>query len=146
MLAVSSRGEHQVQNAALAVQLAAAWEARAAAARGNTGARRRLEMLARGVLPREYVAGINGTFWPGRSQVVEDRETGPGGASNLTFFLDGAHTPESMQVAAQWFSKAGSGTLDTNAISLSLPLPRGAWPEGHWRFGALEQDCSGGSI
>ncbi len=58
-------GEHQLVNGSLAVQLVAAWEAAAGGARG----RERAAMVARGVLPREYRAGLEAATWPGRSQV-----------------------------------------------------------------------------
>ncbi|KIZ04965.1 folylpolyglutamate synthase [Monoraphidium neglectum] len=96
-------GAHQLVNASLAVQLAAAWEA----ARGGERAEGRAAMVARGVLPAEYRAGLEAAAWPGRSQVVEDEEFAEqGGGSRLTFYLDGAHTPESMAACAEWFADA----------------------------------------
>lgn len=41
-------------------------------------------------------------YWPGRCQVYQV----PG--HNITFFLDGAHTPESMAATAEWFRSAAS--------------------------------------
>lgn len=45
---------------------------------------------------------------PGRAQIVSDPDictqnmnSGPGG---LVFYLDGAHSPESLEVCARWFS------------------------------------------
>jgi folylpolyglutamate synthase len=149
------RGEHQRANAALAVALAGAWEARWVAAQrrlqqgggGGGGeaaadggddpstaptfavrpasperlarAEARVALLEQGVLPLEYCRGLAATVWPGRSQVVPDAEfaaaaaAGKGGAasptSRLTFFLDGAHTPESMASCAQWFAEEVGG-------------------------------------
>lgn len=47
--------------------------------------------------------------WPGRAQIVPDTDAqAPGGfpQGSLTFYLDGAHTPESMEVCATWFCEA----------------------------------------
>lgn len=64
-LKLSLSGEHQRVNASLAVQLAAAWEGAA----GGPRARERAALVARGVLPEEYQAGLQAAAWPGRSQV-----------------------------------------------------------------------------
>ncbi|KAK8380551.1 hypothetical protein O3P69_016861 [Scylla paramamosain] len=48
-------------------------------------------------LSDEDVLGLKYAVWPGRSQVMV---SGP-----LTFFLDGAHTPVSMQACVDWFLK-----------------------------------------
>lgn len=62
-------------------------------------------------LPHVYRQGLGQTFWPGRSQIVQaDQDLNPvhstrGDASGkVTFFLDGAHTQESMAVCAGWFA------------------------------------------
>ena len=105
-------GEHQRQNAALAVALAAEWEARSGVKVAGEAARKRAESVAAGVLPPEYAAGLQLARWPGRGQIVGmDAATGqvddvpnPG----LTFFLDGAHTVESMATCAAWFADASA--------------------------------------
>lgn len=38
---------------------------------------------------------INNCFWPGRYQIIQRR--------NVTYYLDGAHTPESMKSCCEWF-------------------------------------------
>lgn len=127
------RGEHQRANAALAVALASAWEKQWVAAQQQNSssssvaperlkrAQERVRLLEKGVLPVEYLEGLAATVWPGRSQVVPEEEflvagAGKGGGSSsssssrLTFYLDGAHTPESMASCAQWFAEeAGEG-------------------------------------
>ena len=40
-----------------------------------------------------YISGLERCVWPGRCQII-DRATSEG----VTYFLDGAHTVESMQV------------------------------------------------
>ena len=120
---VGLAGEHQKLNAALALELVAAWEARSsvAATRQGEAAARRVRELAAGVIPAEYARGLENVRWPGRGQIVHD----PGAeestadssmglaaaasaaaprAPRLSFFLDGAHTAESMVTCGQWFA------------------------------------------
>lgn len=59
-------GQHQLQNASLAVALAANWEA--VVGRGAE-AQQRQQQLRAGVLPAVYAEGIQMCEWPGRSQV-----------------------------------------------------------------------------
>jgi folylpolyglutamate synthase len=165
------RGDHQRANAALAVALASAWEEQWVAKQqqqqqggggGSSSGNRpvsperlaraaeRVELLRRGVLPREYVQGLATTVWPGRSQVIRDQEflvgallpappATPAAAaaclaaedslaasrqedSCLTFYLDGAHTPESMASCAQWFAEeacSGEGEGESGGSSSS---------------------------
>ena len=42
----------------------------------------------------------------GRGQVVPDQFIESRTSEDLVFYLDGAHTPESMEVCAKWFSSA----------------------------------------
>lgn len=53
--------------------------------------------VARGGLPDSFLKGLASTKWPGRAEVVHD----PSG--RLSFYLDGAHSPESMEACANWF-------------------------------------------
>eukprot|EP00884_Botryococcus_braunii_P023662 jgi/Botrbrau1/9980/Bobra.0012s0071.2 len=119
-------GEHQVVNASLAVSLAGAFEAEQLR-RGNRvseGAEQRVAQLAQGTVPDTYLRGLNLCQWPGRGQVVRDEEADSttdighckeskleqseqrdeGAKPGLLFFLDGAHTPESMVNCAMWFA------------------------------------------
>ncbi|KAL4858122.1 Folylpolyglutamate synthase [Chlorella vulgaris] len=131
-------GEHQKLNAALAVALAGAWEGRSAAAAAVQGARaaERASAVAAGQLPPEYAAGLQAASWPGRGQIVHDAVAGavkplasPAAAGSngtaaeehqgqeaesealprLSFYLDGAHTAESMATCAHWFADAVGG-------------------------------------
>ncbi|BDA42444.1 Folylpolyglutamate synthase [Coccomyxa sp. Obi] len=122
-------GQHQRSNAALAICLAAAWEAeRARQLRGSgavdavaqaEAAERRVHSLAGRRIPHEYREGLRACHWPGRAQLVEVPDEDDGGASNravgsskapsrLSFYLDGAHTEESMATCATWFADAVS--------------------------------------
>ena len=99
-------GAHQVENAALAVQLAAVWEGRygRTLAGKEAGAVARAKQVLEGrVLPEAYVAGLERVRWPGRAEIFQDDE-----AAGLTFFVDGAHTPESIGACARWFSAASA--------------------------------------
>jgi folylpolyglutamate synthase len=122
-LEVGLAGAHQRQNAALAIALAAAWEARSGAAAGGArgaAAAARAAAVARGALPAEYAAGLRAVRWPGRAQIVHDVGAGAAGAtadgspsaaaaaSRLTFFLDGAHTDESVALCGRWFADAAA--------------------------------------
>jgi len=45
-----------------------------------------------------HLAGLRRTFWPGRSQVIKIH-------SEMTLYLDGAHTVDSIQNCASWFKE-----------------------------------------
>jgi len=113
-LPLGLRGAHQATNASLAVALAGAFDGWAAAHPGSLpsgaappGAADRAAALARGELPAEYAAGLATCAWHGRAEVVHDPASPP---SALSFYLDGAHTPESMETCAHWFaSECGKG-------------------------------------
>jgi folylpolyglutamate synthase len=99
-------GDFQKENAALAVSVAAS----------------HLNELAVDVslpvhpetLPEEFIKGLETVKWPGRCQVIQD--------GNITWYLDGAHTEESIQAAAIWYHgclvKAFSGLQPPTATML----------------------------
>jgi folylpolyglutamate synthase len=116
-LKVGLDGAHQRENAALAVRLAAEWEV--LSGRGGEIAKERAAAVLGGELPAEYIAGLEAVRWPGRGQIVHDYENNVKNAttkaedfagapisSQLTFFLDGAHTAESMATCGRWFADA----------------------------------------
>ncbi|XP_013395674.1 folylpolyglutamate synthase, mitochondrial isoform X2 [Lingula anatina] len=47
-----------------------------------------------------YHQGLKKCSWPGRSQTLKQ--------GRITYFLDGAHTPRSIEVCGEWFNKASS--------------------------------------
>lgn len=59
-----------------------------------------------GDVAADVAAGLANTRWPGRAQLVQ--------RSNAAFFLDGAHTEESLQVCLKWF-RADSPQLAAGA-------------------------------
>jgi folylpolyglutamate synthase len=56
-------------------------------------------------LPKQVIRGLATANLQGRSQKVCLQE-GDISPSDLVFYLDGAHSPESMEVCAKWFSHA----------------------------------------
>lgn len=59
-------------------------------------------------LPEQFVSGLSRARLEGRAQIVPD-SLGQQQNSNLgglTFYLDGAHSPESMEMCAKWYSHA----------------------------------------
>ncbi|OSD04312.1 FolC bifunctional protein [Trametes coccinea BRFM310] len=88
-------GGHQYQNATLAVHLAKKFIA------AQTS-----EDIPED-LPPSFVEGLRLTKWPGRCQTVEDPRH-----SNTTWFLDGAHTLESLHCCMQWFVSPDAALRD----------------------------------
>ncbi|KLO11239.1 tetrahydrofolylpolyglutamate synthase [Schizopora paradoxa] len=98
-------GKHQYQNANLALHLVRTF----------------LESQAPSVIATEGAwtsimkEGLENARWPGRCQTVPDPST-----ENLTWFLDGAHTTDSLECCMQWFMSS-DGTL-RKSDSKSKPL------------------------
>lgn len=75
-----------------------------------------------GSLPEAFRRGLSSAHISGRAQIVHDISSVPYDSYNasesscgdLIFYLDGAHSPESMEVCAKWFS----GALNKNENSL----------------------------
>nr|CAD7434075.1 unnamed protein product [Timema monikensis] len=53
-------------------------------------------------ITRRLALGLKQCSWPGRTQVIHK--------DNLLYFLDGAHTLESMELCSQWFIAASYGS------------------------------------
>ncbi|VDO56214.1 unnamed protein product [Haemonchus placei] len=88
-------GEHQKVNISLALQLTRAWLKRMGP----------LFPLIHKIpfnVPQLVVEGIESCRWPGRSQIVN--------TERITYYLDGAHTPKSMEMCSLWFGKAVART------------------------------------
>ncbi|OVA11683.1 Folylpolyglutamate synthetase [Macleaya cordata] len=106
-LKLSLSGDHQYTNAALAVALCRRWLQKIVNSK---------ELFTNGKLeadlPEPFLRGLATARLSGRAQIVYDssskacntsevKENSPG---DLVFYLDGAHSPESMEVCARWFS------------------------------------------
>ncbi|KAI0307269.1 Mur ligase [Multifurca ochricompacta] len=79
-------GAHQLTNAGLAVLLSQKFfELKESVAPQKT-------------LPASFLEGLKDARWPGRCQTVNDPKYPP-----ITWFLDGAHTAESLDCCIEWF-------------------------------------------
>ncbi|KAJ4478279.1 FolC bifunctional protein [Lentinula aciculospora] len=92
-------GSHQVGNASLAVHLA------------KTFLHHLDPQSEKTPLPQSFVDGLESTRWPGRCQTVAD-PSHPG----LTWYLDGAHTIESLECCIQWFSQPDVGLSSDSTL------------------------------
>ncbi|KAJ6798606.1 folylpolyglutamate synthase-like isoform X2 [Iris pallida] len=94
-------GEHQYLNAGLAVALSSTWLQR-------TGHAESLFSNSSSSLPEQFARGLAMANLQGRAQVVPDphisMQTLSSSVGGLVFYLDGAHSPESLEVCARWFS------------------------------------------
>ncbi|KAF8812577.1 FolC bifunctional protein [Phlegmacium glaucopus] len=93
-------GVHQVQNAALAVRLAKSFLQL-----------RTESSFDESALPESFKHGLATTKWPGRCQtIVDPTRTG------VTWYLDGAHTVESLECCMQWFISPGVGLVSLPVV------------------------------
>ncbi|KAF7983921.1 hypothetical protein HWV62_18308 [Athelia sp. TMB] len=90
-------GVHQVSNACLAVAMA------------QTFLERQTHIKLEPTLSRAFIEGLEQVRWPGRCQTIQDPK------GRTTWFLDGAHTVESLDCCIRWFVSPGVGLpLDTS--------------------------------
>lgn len=82
-------GDFQRQNASLAVALCHAHLTRLG------------YQIDINTLPDEFVHGLENAKWPGRCQIIED----PKRKSDLTWYIDGAHTEDSVRNGSHWFTQ-----------------------------------------
>ncbi|KHN74839.1 Putative folylpolyglutamate synthase [Toxocara canis] len=99
-LEIGIPGQHQYWNITLAMQLSKVWLERihnsnVMLQKGENKASDQGSVLPGFRVPAEFLDGIRLCEWPGRSQVVRQ--------GSLTYFLDGAHTPKSLQSCAAWY-------------------------------------------
>lgn len=105
-------GDHQLINAGLAVSLCQSWLQRT----GNWEKLFKNHNLEAD-LPEAFLRGLSSARILGRAQIFHDISSMSYNSSmvsviscgDLIFYLDGAHSPESMEVCAQWFSNAIKG-------------------------------------
>ncbi|WPH02160.1 Hypothetical protein R9X50_00501500 [Acrodontium crateriforme] len=98
------QGDFQNVNASLAVALCASHLGRL----GYTGLPDPLDPASS--LPSEFIKGLENTRLGGRCDERQDSKV-----KNLTWYLDGGHTLESIDMAARWFASAGSNASDKKA-------------------------------
>jgi folylpolyglutamate synthase len=98
-------GIHQVSNATLAVNLAQIF------------LRVKASIEPEYPLSKPYIDGLQNVRWPGRCQTVPDPDH-----KGITWFLDGAHTSESLDCCMRWFVSPGVGlALQPSSWVFSLP-------------------------
>jgi folylpolyglutamate synthase len=91
-------GDHQLQNAALAVELARVWlTAHPAFVSDGDAVVARAARSSIAALPHKFKDGLANTSWPGRCQTTKV-------SPHLTMYIDGAHTQASMQATMAWFT------------------------------------------
>ncbi|XP_068643910.1 folylpolyglutamate synthase [Aristolochia californica] len=97
------QGDHQCLNAGLAIALCHTWLQKTGHIKDTD--------LDQSYLADEFVKGLVMAKLQGRAQVIIDphadtQSEGSCKFGGLVFFLDGAHSPESMEECAKWFSQA----------------------------------------
>ncbi|KAM7257359.1 hypothetical protein ACFE04_013100 [Oxalis oulophora] len=102
---LSLSGDHQFTNAGLAVSLCKCWLKR-------TGHWEKI-FDNEDKLPKAFLKGLSSARLPGRAQIVYDTPAQSTSlddkSGDLIFYLDGAHSTESMEACAKWFSSAVKG-------------------------------------
>lgn len=148
-LQLGLQGPFQKKNASIAVELCRAFETHVCALRPelsaaglDSAAEARAAELGAGALPAAYAAGLAECTLYGRAQIAvvtaqdmpEDlNDTSPpderthngssGAPAPVTFFLDGAHSPESCHVCADWFAGASAAAEgDLGDVSVDTVL------------------------
>ncbi|GKV41649.1 hypothetical protein SLEP1_g49151 [Rubroshorea leprosula] len=134
-LKLSLSGDHQLINAGLAISLCKSWLKR-------TGNFEKIfhDDCQGAKLPEAFRRGLSTAHLLGRAQVVHDNfskyhnssEIGEISSGNLIFYLDGAHSPESMEACARWFSSVIKEKREPSSSSSSL-----SWGNGYLKH---EQD------
>ncbi|KAL8261616.1 hypothetical protein R6Q59_025665 [Mikania micrantha] len=104
---LSLSGDHQLVNAGLAISLCKSWL-------NSTGKWEKLlkNDIADNSLPEAFLRGLSTAHLSGRAQIVHDFSLGLNNQiktdeschGELIFYLDGAHSPESMDACAKWFA------------------------------------------
>ncbi|KAH9488786.1 hypothetical protein Btru_049989 [Bulinus truncatus] len=101
---LSIAGDKQRHNAALAIQLFHIWEdyqhkkVRLPVAAGLSVSE--IPRLSCTELDKATVVGLSTCKWPGRAQVIS--------RDSITYYIDGAHTKESMELCTSWFSEVAN--------------------------------------
>lgn len=77
-------------------------------------------------MPDAFVRGLSTAHLLGRAQIVYDISSVPNSSGlfenssgELIFYLDGAHTAESMEACAKWFSSVVKGSRNSSLSSMS---------------------------
>ncbi|KAI8992481.1 Mur ligase [Pilobolus umbonatus] len=88
-------GIHQKYNALVAIELCKIWLNKIKGIQFDS---------KKNELPSGFKKGLELVKWPGRGQILDIKDTKYGKhGNNVTWYLDGAHTVESLQVCVEWF-------------------------------------------
>ncbi|XP_069152546.1 folylpolyglutamate synthase [Solanum lycopersicum] len=129
---LSLTGDHQLSNVALAVSLCKSW----LRSTGNWG-RLFEDAYEENSLPKQFLRGLSVVRLSGRAQIIVDPLINASGGNKrlsggLTFYLDGAHSPESMDACARWFSAAAveRKDLSLSSVTSEVEMMDRAWTNG----------------
>lgn len=119
-------GDFQKDNASLAVM--AATHHMEKLGMGDAG-----NILGNNYLPDIMKVGLEKVHWPGRCQIIK--------ANNIRWCIDGAHTPDSLSAAAEWFGQEWSkGGRKSSMLIFASPLRDAPVLAGHLNR-AITQFC-----
>lgn len=100
-------------------------------------------------MPEAFVTGLSVAHMSGRAQVVNDSpksdissERDKSSSGDLIFYLDGAHSPESMEVCAKWFSNAVKEKTKTPSLSSSFNVVNLKQVPGNGTNGYIQNERS----
>ena len=63
------------------------------------------------IIDNYFKNGLEKCFWPGRNQIIESDN------KNVTYYIDGAHTIESIEQFLQWFKKIKLNNNNNNNMN-----------------------------
>ena len=67
-------------------------------------------------LPESFERGLATAKWPGRCQTIIDPTR-----AGVTWYLDGAHTVESLECCMQWFTSPGVAVSEEKYVQPMMP-------------------------
>lgn len=90
-------------------------------------------------MPDEFIRGLSAAHFSGRAQIVYDSSlnsdcseiVSENCGGELIFYLDGAHSPESIEACAKWFSNAVSGYNIPSHSSIGVENAEESSENGH---------------
>ncbi|KAG7630842.1 Mur-like catalytic domain superfamily [Arabidopsis suecica] len=115
-------GEHQYLNAGLAVSLAYTWLQ-------QSGSLEIPSLNQMTTLPEPFIKGLATARLQGRAQVIPDPYIEHAAPRNLVFYLDGAHSPESVEACVKWFSLAVKEDGQSESLESFVKGPSHAYEE-----------------
>ena len=68
------------------------------------------------LIPESFKHGLATAKWPGRCQTIIDPTR-----AGVTWYLDGAHTVESLECCMQWFVSPGVAVIEEKYVQPMMP-------------------------